>query len=57
MLLESDRLRRSGFEPAKYGFGLAHDSDLTRPLTVEVIGAEESGYVARVRLRCFGNDP
>lgn len=57
MLLESDRLRRSGFEPAKYGFGLAHDSDLTRPLTVEVIGAEESGYVARVRLKYFGNDP
>ena len=42
------------FEPDKYGFGLAFGSPFTRPLTVEVIGAEESGVIEDLRTTYFG---
>ncbi|WP_265516472.1 transporter substrate-binding domain-containing protein [Nitratireductor luteus] len=42
------------FEPDKYGFGLQHSSDLTRPLTVEIIGAHESGILEELRVKYFG---
>jgi ABC-type amino acid transport substrate-binding protein len=43
------------FEPDKYGFGLTHRSDLTQPLTVELLGAHESGLVEELRAKCFGD--
>lgn len=43
------------FEPDKYGFGLPHDSPLTRSLTVELIGAHESGAIEEIRTRYFGS--
>ncbi|WP_152558375.1 transporter substrate-binding domain-containing protein [Devosia sp. LC5] len=45
------------FEPDKYAFGLPHGSPLSRPLTVEVIGAAESGGIAEIRERYFGDLP
>lgn len=42
------------FEPDKYGFGLPRHSDLTRPLSVEIIGAYESGRIAQLREKYFG---
>ncbi|MCX8999732.1 transporter substrate-binding domain-containing protein [Rhizobiaceae bacterium BDR2-2] len=45
------------FAPDKYGFALPLGSALTRPLTVELIGAHESGLIAEIRTRYFGNDP
>lgn len=45
------------FELDKYGFGLDHDSALTRPLTIEVIGASESGQIAEIRKKYFGQTP
>lgn len=42
------------FEPDKYAFGLNHRSDLTRPLTVQLIGAHESGLIEEIRTRYFG---
>jgi len=43
------------FEPDKYGFGLTLDSELTRPLTVEIIGAHEDGLVEQLREKYFGD--
>jgi ABC-type amino acid transport substrate-binding protein len=45
------------FAPDKYGFALSHGSALTRPLTVELIGAHESGLIAELKERYFGDDP
>ncbi len=45
------------FEPDKYGFGLPQGSNLTRPLTVELIGAHESGVIEEIRARYFGETP
>lgn len=45
------------FEPDKYGFGLAHRSPLTRPITVEMIGMHESGRIEELRTRYFGDAP
>ncbi|MCV0395640.1 MAG: transporter substrate-binding domain-containing protein [Rhizobiaceae bacterium] len=45
------------FAPDKYAFGLVHQSEFTRPLTVELIGALESGVVEDIRTRYFGDDP
>lgn len=42
------------FEPDKYAFGLNHRSELTRPLTVRLIGAHESGMIEDIRIRYFG---
>lgn len=44
------------FEPDKYGFGLSHGSTLTRSLTVELIGAHESGVIQDIRKQYFGDD-
>lgn len=44
------------FELDKYGFGLHHDSTLTRSLTIEVIGAYESGKIAELRTKYFGEN-
>lgn len=43
------------FHPDKYGFALPHESDLTRPLTLELLGLLESGDVEALRVRYFGN--
>ncbi|QDH71511.1 transporter substrate-binding domain-containing protein [Marilutibacter alkalisoli] len=43
------------FRPDKYGFGLSHRNELTRPLTVEVIGARRSGLAEELRARYFGD--
>src|SRR5690606_11311364 len=45
------------FEPDKYGFGLPHGSDLTRALTVELIGAHEGGRIEEIRQKYFGDSP
>lgn len=45
------------FEPDKYGFALPHNSDLTRALTVELIGAHENGDIHAIRTRYFGDSP
>ena len=45
------------FAPDKYAFGLTRRSELTRPLTVELIGAHESGLIEDIRARYFGDDP
>lgn len=45
------------FAPDKYAFGLVHGSDLTRPLTIELIGAHEDGTIEEIRSQFFGNDP
>lgn len=45
------------FAPDKYAFGLTRRSELTRPLTVELIGAHESGLIEAIRARYFGKDP
>src|SRR5690606_23879070 len=45
------------FAPDKYAFGLPLRSDLTRQLSVELIGAHESGLIEDIRTRYFGNDP
>ncbi|MGH6913548.1 MAG: transporter substrate-binding domain-containing protein, partial [Geminicoccales bacterium] len=42
------------FEPDKYGFGLTRGSALTRPLTLEILGAHESGLVGELRTKYFG---
>jgi polar amino acid transport system substrate-binding protein len=43
------------FEPDKYGFGLPRADDLTRPLSVELIGAYESGLLEELRAKYFGD--
>ena len=45
------------FEPDKYGFGLPLNSPLTRAITVELIGAHESGLLEEIRTRYFGEAP
>lgn len=45
------------FEPDKYGFALPNNSPLTRLLTVELIGAHESGEIEDIRTRYFGEHP
>lgn len=42
------------FEPDKYGFALPIGSPLTRPLSIELIGAHEAGDIEAVRIRYFG---
>lgn len=43
------------FEPDKYGFGLPLNSTLTRPLTVELIGAHEDDVIENIKARYFGD--
>jgi polar amino acid transport system substrate-binding protein len=45
------------FEPDKYGFGLSHESPLTRPLTVVLLGLHEGGVVEELRSKYFGHAP
>ena len=45
------------FAPDKYAFGLTLQSEMRRPLTVELIGAHESGLIEEMRIRYFGDDP
>ena len=42
------------FEPDKYGFGLVRRSPLTGPLTIELLGAKESGLIENLRVKYFG---
>lgn len=42
------------FEPEKYGFGIARDSPLRRPLTVALIGSDEDGTTEELRTKYFG---
>lgn len=42
------------FQPDKYGFGLAQDSSLRKPLTVGLIGAAEAGLIEELRTKYFG---
>lgn len=42
------------FHPDKYGFALRSDSQLTHPLTVEILGLQESGRVRELRVKYFG---
>src|SRR5690625_1378339 len=44
------------FRPDKYAFGLTHGSELTRPLSVELIGAHEGGLIEEIRTRYFGDE-
>lgn len=44
------------FAPDKYAFGLMHQSELRRPLDIELIGARESGFLEEIRVRYFGDD-
>lgn len=45
------------FQPDKYGFALPRNSDLTRQLTVKLIGAHEDGVVEALHDRYFGKAP
>lgn len=45
------------FHPDKYGFALPLDSALRRPLTVELLGLQESGRVEELRTEYFGKSP
>ncbi|WP_214477082.1 transporter substrate-binding domain-containing protein [Mesorhizobium sp. dw_380] len=44
------------FEPDKYGFALPRQSLLTRPLTIELLGAHDTGEIDDLRTRYFGSD-
>nr|WP_244404089.1 transporter substrate-binding domain-containing protein [Pelagibacterium halotolerans] len=44
------------FAPDKYGFGLPQRSEMTRQLSVELIGAHESGLIADLKTRYFGDE-
>ena len=44
------------FRPDKYAFGLTHGSELTRPLSVELIGAHENGVIEELRTQYFGSE-
>lgn len=43
------------FHPDKYGFAFPHDSDLTGPVTLRILGLMEDGTVEKLRSRYFGN--
>ncbi|WP_244423596.1 transporter substrate-binding domain-containing protein [Nitratireductor pacificus] len=45
------------FAPDKYAFALPRQSELTRQLSVELIGAHESGVIEEFRTRYFGDSP
>ncbi len=44
------------FEPDKYAFGLPQGSALRRPVTVEILSAQERDEIARLRTKYFGSD-
>lgn len=43
------------FHPDKYGFAFPHDSDLTRPVTLQLLELIEDGTVEKLRSKYFGN--
>jgi ABC-type amino acid transport substrate-binding protein len=43
------------FHPDKYGFAFPHDSDLTRPVTLQLLELIEDGTVEKLRSEYFGN--
>ena len=43
------------FHPDKYGFGFPLQSDLLRPVTLELLGLREEGVVRDLRVKYFGN--
>jgi ABC-type amino acid transport substrate-binding protein len=45
------------FQPDKYGFGLPRNSALRPALNVQILGAKESGLLADIHDRYFGEDP
>jgi len=45
------------FQPDKYGLALPRHSTLTRPLTIELIGARQSGQIQQIRRKYFGESP
>ncbi len=45
------------FHPDKYGFATRRDSDLTRPMTLELLGLHETGHVKALQIRYFGHTP
>lgn len=44
------------FATAKYGFALPRGSERTRPLTLAVLAAHDSGTIEKLRVRYFGAD-
>lgn len=44
------------FHPDKYGFAFPHGSDLTRPVTLQLLRLMEDGTVETLRSAYFGND-
>ncbi|MGH6860969.1 MAG: transporter substrate-binding domain-containing protein, partial [Phyllobacterium sp.] len=45
------------FQPDKYGFAFRTGSPLTKPASVAIIGAYESGEIEKFRSRYFGFKP
>ncbi|MFB9948575.1 transporter substrate-binding domain-containing protein [Rhizobium puerariae] len=45
------------FHPDKYGFAFPHDSDLARPVTLQILDLHEDGTIAKLRLKYFGSSP
>jgi len=43
------------FHPDKYGFGFALQSELLRPVTLELLGLREQGRIRDLRVKYFGN--
>ncbi|WP_404401788.1 transporter substrate-binding domain-containing protein [Pelagibacterium halotolerans] len=43
------------FRPEKYGFGMPLNSALRRPVSAEIVGALESGFVGELRADYFGD--
>lgn len=43
------------FHPDKYGFAFPLESDLTTPVTLEILSLQESGAIEDLRLEYFGN--
>ncbi|WEX11082.1 transporter substrate-binding domain-containing protein [Chelativorans sp. AA-79] len=44
------------FEPDKYAFGLPRNSDLVRPLTIEILRSHEQDEIQDLRTKYFGDD-
>ncbi|MGV6873644.1 transporter substrate-binding domain-containing protein [Pseudochelatococcus sp. B33] len=43
------------FHPDKYGFAFPHDSDLVRPVTLQILDLHEDGTVGKLRSTYFGS--
>lgn len=43
------------FHPDKYGFGFPLQSELLRPVTLELLGLREAGAIRDLRVKYFGN--